>query len=124
MSTLNKVFLIGNLTADPEIRHTKTGKAVAQFRLAVNRRLGGAEGERKEETAFLDVTAWDRLADLSERFLSKGRPVLVEGRLNQENWTDKQTGQNRSKIGVVAERLEFLGSPRTEDVEPATPAFA
>jgi single-strand DNA-binding protein len=124
MSTLNKVLLIGNLTSDPEIRHTKSGKAVAQFRLAVNRRHSGADGERKEETTFLDVTAWDRLAELSEQFLNKGRSILIEGRLNQENWKDKQTGQNRSKIGVVAERLEFLGSPQGENAEQRKPAFA
>ncbi len=114
MSTLNKVMMIGNLTADPEIRHTKSGSPVAQMRLALNRRQSSANGEKKEETTFIDVVLWDRQAELAQRYLAKGRSVLIEGRLQQETWTDKQTGQNRSKIRVVGERLEFMGARQEE----------
>ncbi len=111
MANLNKVMIIGNLTADPDVRTTPRGNAVAELRLAVNRVSSGPnEGERREETTFLDVTCWGRTAEIAGQYLSKGRPVFIEGRLQQDTWEDKQTGQRRSKIRIVAENMQLLGS--------------
>ncbi len=111
MANLNKVMIIGNLTADPEVRTTPRGNAVAELRLAVNRVSSGPnEGERREETTFLDVTCWGRTAEIAGQYLAKGRPVFIEGRLQQDTWEDKQTGQKRSKIRIVAENMQLLGS--------------
>jgi single-strand DNA-binding protein len=116
MIDLNKVFLAGNLTRDPEIRHTPSGSTVAELGLAVNTGWG-----EKKETAFIDVTAWGKSAEFCGAYLKKGSAVLVEGRLRQETWQDKQTGQKRSKIGVVAERIQFADSRRDgEKVEEAS----
>lgn len=111
MANLNKVMIIGNLTADPEVRTTPRGNSVAELRLAVNRISSGPnEGERREETTFLDVTCWGRTAEIAGQYLAKGRPVFIEGRLQQDTWEDKQTGQRRSKIRIVAENMQLLGS--------------
>ena len=115
MSTFNKVIIMGNLTADPELRATKSGKSVAQFTIALNRKYGSGD-EQREETSFIDVILWERLAELAQRYLNKGRSVLVEGRLQQDTWQDKQSGQKRSKIRVVAERLEFVGEREAEEI--------
>lgn len=110
MANLNKVMIIGNLTADPEVRTTPRGNSVAELRLAVNRISSGPnDGERREETTFLDVTCWGRTAEIAGQYLSKGRPVFIEGRLQQDTWEDKQTGQRRSKIRIVAENMQLLG---------------
>ncbi|MGN0811521.1 MAG: single-stranded DNA-binding protein [Akkermansia muciniphila] len=109
MASLNKVMIIGNLTADPEVRSTPRGNNLTEFRVAVTRYTTGAnEGERREETAFLDVTCWGRQAEVAAQYLAKGRPVFVEGRLQQDTWEDKQTGQRRSKIRIIAENIQFL----------------
>lgn len=111
MANLNKVMIIGNLTADPEVRTTPRGNSVAELRLAVNRISSGPnEGERREETTFLDVTCWGRTAEIAGQYLAKGRPVFIEGRLQQDTWEDKQTGQRRSRIRIVAENMQLLGS--------------
>ena len=111
MANLNKVMIIGNLTADPEVRTTPRGNSVAELRLAVNRVSSGPnEGERREETTYLDVTCWGRTAEIAGQYLAKGRPVFIEGRLQQDTWEDKQTGQKRSKIRIVAENMQLLGS--------------
>lgn len=111
MANLNKVMIIGNLTADPEQKTTPRGTAVTELRLAVNRMAPGSnEGERREETTFLDVTCWGRTAEIAGQYLAKGRPVFIEGRLQQDTWEDKQTGQRRSKIRIVAENMQLLGS--------------
>ena len=111
MANLNKVMIIGNLTADPDVRTTPRGNTVAELRLAVNRVSSGPnEGERREETTFLDVTCWGRTAEIAGQYLAKGRPVFIEGRLQQDTWEDKQTGQKRSKIRIVAENMQLLGS--------------
>lgn len=111
MANLNKVMIIGNLTADPEQKTTPRGTAVTELRVAVSRISSGPnEGERREETVFLDVTCWNRLAEIAGQYLAKGRPVFIEGRLQQDTWEDKQTGQRRSKIRIVAENLQLLGS--------------
>ena len=115
MANLNKVMIIGNLTADPEVRTTPRGNSVAELRLAVNRISSGPnEGERREETTFLDVTCWGRTAEIAGQYLSKGRPVFIEGRLQQDTWEDKQTGQKRTKLMVVLERFEFVGSRNSD----------
>lgn len=110
MANLNKVMIIGNLTADPEVRTTPRGTPLTELRLAVNRVSGGqGEGERREEVAFLDVTCWGRTGEIAAQYLAKGRPVFIEGRLQQDSWEDKQTGQRRSRIRIVAENLQLLG---------------
>ena len=108
---LNKVFLVGNLTFDPEFRMTGTGKAVAKLRMAVNRRGWGSQ---QEETLFIDVTVWEKSAEFAKNYLRKGTAVFVEGRLKMDNWQDKDTGANRSKIEVVAERVQFA-TPRDSE---------
>lgn len=111
MANLNKVMIIGNLTADPEVRTTPRGTSLTELRLAVNRvtSAGMNEGERREETTYLDVTCWGRTAEIAAQYLAKGRPVFIEGRLQQDTWEDKQTGQRRSRIRIVAENLQLLG---------------
>ena len=110
MANLNKVMLIGNLTADPEVRQTPRGNSLTELRLAVNRVSSGPnEGERREETTFLDVTCWGRTGEVAAQYLTKGRPVFIEGRLQMDTWEDKQTGQRRSKIRIIAENLQLLG---------------
>ncbi|MFZ5801345.1 MAG: single-stranded DNA-binding protein [Candidatus Omnitrophota bacterium] len=109
MASLNKVFLIGNLTRDPELRYTPSGTAVVTLRLAVNRRYRDKTGENKEEVCFLSVTAWDKQAEVCNQYLSKGRPVFVEGRLQSRSWENNE-GQKRSVLEVRAERIQFLGA--------------
>ena len=110
MGTVNKVILVGNLTRDPEIRYTPKGSAVADVGLALNRVYTTENGERREEVSFVDITLWARLAELAQQYLTKGRQVYIEGRLQMDTWQDRQTGQNRSKLKVVAEQMVFLGS--------------
>ncbi len=111
MANLNKVMLIGNLTADPDVRTTPRGTPVTELRIAVNRVTNGSnEGERREESTYLDVTCWGRTGEIAAQYLAKGRPVFIEGRLQQDTWEDKQTGQRRSRIRIVAENLQLLGS--------------
>ena len=110
MANLNKVMLIGNLTADPELRTTPRGTSLTELRLAVNRVSSGPnDGERREETTFLDVTCWGRTGEIAAQYLAKGRPVFIEGRLQMDTWEDKQTGQKRSRIRIIAENLQLLG---------------
>ena len=110
MANLNRVLLIGNLTRDPEIRYTPKGTAVAEIGIAINRVFSGEDGEKREEVTFVDVTLWSRLAELAEQYLKKGRSVFIEGRLQLDSWDDKQTGQKRSRLRVIAENLQFLGA--------------
>ena len=118
MPSLNKVFLAGNLTRNPELRYTPGGTAVAQFGMAVNRRFRNREGQMQEEATFVDIEVWGRQAETASEYLSKGSPVLVEGRLKLDTWESKQTGERRSKLRVVGERVQFLGSrPRGEGRE-------
>ena len=108
MPDLNKVTLAGNLTRDPELRYIASGTAVCKLGLAVNRRFRSKEGEQREETSFIDVTVWGKSAEYAGENLSKGRPVLVEGRLKSDAWEDKNTGQKRTKLEVVADRIQGL----------------
>ncbi|RYD62130.1 MAG: single-stranded DNA-binding protein [Verrucomicrobiaceae bacterium] len=108
MANLNKVMLIGNLTRDPEVRYTPKGTAVGDLGLAVNRRVSDGNGNWSDETTFVDITVWGTNAENAQKFLTKGRGVFVEGRLQMDTWEDKQSGQKRSKLKVVAEVLQFL----------------
>lgn len=110
MSSYNKVTLIGNLTRDPELKRVKSGQAVTELGLALNRAWTNESGERQEETTFVDVTVWGKTAENAAKFLKKGRSVLVEGRLQLDTWMDSNSGQNRSKLRVVAESLQFMGA--------------
>jgi single-strand DNA-binding protein len=112
MANLNKVLLMGNLTRDPEVRYTPKGTAVAELGIAVNRIYSGENGEKREEVTFVDVTVWGRTAENVGEYLKKGRPVFIEGRLQLDSWEDKQSGQKRNKLKVVADNVQFLGSPR------------
>jgi single-strand DNA-binding protein len=111
MASFNKVILVGNLTRDPELRYTPKGTAVAKIGLAVNRVYTNEAGEKKEEVTFVDVDVWGRTAENVGQYMRKGRPILIEGRLKLDQWDDKQTGQKKSRLGVVAESVQFLGSP-------------
>src|SRR4028119_1509756 len=110
MASLNKVMLMGNLTRDPEVRYTPKGTAVADIGLAVNRISTSDSGERREEVTFIDVTLWGRTAEIAGEYLKKGRPVFIEGRRQLDTWDDKQSGQKRSKLKVVAEGLQLIGA--------------
>jgi len=110
MASFNKVILLGNLTRDPEVRYTPKGTAVTELGMAVNRVYTAENGEKREETTFVDVTLWGRTAEIAGEYLKKGRPVLIEGRLQLDTWDDKQSGQKRSKLKVVADGLQLLGS--------------
>ena len=108
MASLNKVLLMGNLTRNPEIRYTPGGSAVCEFGMAINRRFMQANGQEKDETCFVDITVWGKQAESSSRFLQKGSSVFVEGRLVYDQWTEKETGNKRSRLRIYAERVQFL----------------
>lgn len=112
MASYNKVMLMGNLTRDPEVRYTPKGSAVADLAIAVNRVYTAENGEKREEVTYVDVVLWARLAELAGQYLHKGRPVFIEGRLQMDQWEDKQTGQKRSRLRVVGEVMQFLDSKR------------
>lgn len=112
MASLNKVMLIGNLTRDPEVRYTPKGSAVADLAIAVNRTYTSDNGEKREEVTYVDIVLWAKLAELAGQYLHKGRPLFVEGRLQMDQWEDKQTGQKRSRLRVVGENIQFLDSRR------------
>jgi single-strand DNA-binding protein len=107
MANLNKVLLMGNLTRDPELRYTQGGMAVTDLPLAINRRFTRKDGSQVDETVFVDVTVWGRRAEVACEFLSKGRPVFVEGRLKLDTW--EREGKKQSKLSVVAENFQFIG---------------
>jgi single-strand DNA-binding protein len=107
---VNRVILVGNLGKDPEVRYTSGGQAVANLRIATSRSWTDKQsGQRKEETEWHDVEVWGKQAEQCGEYLSKGRQVYVEGRLKTDKWQDKQSGQERSKVKVVAETVRFLG---------------
>ncbi len=107
---VNKVILVGNLGKDPEVRYTSGGQAVANLRIATSRNWTDKQsGQRKEETEWHDVEVWGKQAEQCGEYLAKGRQVFVEGRLKTDKWQDKQTGQERSKVKVVADTVRFLG---------------
>ena len=104
----NKVLLMGNLTRDPEVKHTAGNRAVVNFGLAVNRRYKTAEGERREEVTFVDCEAWSYTAENIGKYFSKGSPIFVEGRLKLDTWEDRNDGSKRSKLRVVVENFQFI----------------
>jgi single-strand DNA-binding protein len=110
MASFNKVILMGNITRDIELRTTPSGQSVARIGLAVNRNWTGQDGEKREEVTFVDCDAWGKTAEIMAKYLSKGRPVFIEGRLKLDQWDDKETGQKRSKMGVVIESFQFIDS--------------
>ena len=112
MASLNRVTLIGNLTRDPELRHTPKGTAVAELGMAINRDWKDESGNKQSETTFLDVVLWGRQAEIAQQYLTKGKPVYIEGRLQMETWDDKETGKKRSKLKIVGEQMQFLGSAK------------
>jgi single-strand DNA-binding protein len=118
MANFNKVYLIGNLTKDPELRYTPQGTAVANLRLAVNRRYKTKTQELKEETCFVTAVVWSRQAETCNQYLHKGSPVFVEGRLQSRSWEDA-SGQKRSVIEVRDERVQFLGSAPAKAAQEA-----
>ena len=120
MGSLNKVLLMGNLTRDPELRYLPDGRPVAGFGMAVNRVYFTASKERKEETCFIRIVVWGKQAESCGQYLSKGRPVLVEGRLQSRSWETPQ-GEKRSTMEVVAERVQFLGSRPAEGKSQPSP---
>lgn len=109
MANVNKVMLLGNITRDLEVRYTPKGTAVCDLGMAVNRIRTGDNGERIEEVTYVDVTLWGRQAELAGQYLSKGRSVFIEGRLQLDQWDDKATGQKRSRLRVVGENMQFIG---------------
>jgi single-strand DNA-binding protein len=108
MASFNRVILLGNLTRDPELRYLQSGMAVTDIGLAVNDRRKSANGEWVDETTFVDVTLWGRTAEVAGEYLTKGSPALIEGRLKLDSW-ESQDGQKRSKLKVVAEKMQLLG---------------
>lgn len=110
MASFNRVVLMGNLTRDPDVRYTPGGTAVAELGLAVNRSWFDKQTQqKKEETTFVDVTVWGRTAEVAGEFLAKGRSVLIEGRLQLDQWDDRETGKKRSKLKVVGETMTMVG---------------
>ena len=116
MAGLNRVFLMGNLTRDPELKYTQSGLAVCDIRLAVSQKWRSNQGEDREETLFIDISVFGRQAETTSEYLKKGRSALIESRLKLDQWTS-QDGQKRSKISVVADRVQFLGG-RPPDQSP------
>ena len=117
--SFNKVFLMGNLTRDIELKHTPSDQSVATIGLAVNRRYTTKEGEKREETTFVDCEAWGRTAEIMSQYLSKGRGVFIEGRLKLDQWEDRETGKNRSKLKVVIDNFQFVDSKGGGGGQPA-----
>lgn len=109
MASFNRVILVGNLTRDPELKNLPSGTAVCELGMAVNRSWKDSDGNKKEEVTFVDVTLWGRVAEVAAEYLGKGRQVLIEGRLQLDQWDDKETGKKRSKLKVIGEQMTMLG---------------
>ncbi len=122
MANFNKVILAGNLTRDPEMRYTPKGTAVVRITLAINRNYTTESGEKKEEVSFVEVEAWGKQAETISKYMKKGRPFLVEGRLKQDTWEDKNTHQKQSKLKVVLESFSFIDSRGPDSDNGETPA--
>src|SRR5436305_5002909 len=112
MPSLNKVLLMGNLTRDPELRVTPKGTSICQFSLAINRQFKMESGETREEVTYIDVEAWGKQGETIAKYVTKGRPLYVEGRLRLDQWEDKNTKEKRSRMKVVLEQFQFLGDSR------------
>ncbi|MBN1522117.1 MAG: single-stranded DNA-binding protein [Candidatus Aureabacteria bacterium] len=118
MVDLNKVFLAGNLTRDPELRYTANGTAVANLSLAVSRTFTAKDGTKKDEVAFVNIIVWGRQAETCGEYLSKGSSILVEGRLQLDRW-ETNTGEKRNQLKVIAQRIQFLSTRRRGEEKPA-----
>jgi single-strand DNA-binding protein len=118
MANLNKVMLIGNLTRDPELRVTPKGTAICQFSLAVNRKFRDESGADREEVTYVDIEAWGKSGENIAKYCTKGRPLFVEGRLRLDQWEDKTTKEKRSRMKVVCDNFQFLGSGRGDGAAP------
>jgi len=114
MANFNKVYLIGNLTRDPELRVTPKGTAICQFGIAVNRQFKDESGALRDDTTFVDIEAWGKQAETISKYMTKGRPLFIEGRLKLDQWEDKTSGQKRSRMKVVLEGFQFLGGGQRE----------
>ncbi len=114
MANLNKVMLIGNLTRDPELRVTPKGTAICTFSLAVNRKFKDESGGEREEVTYVDIEAWGKSGENISKYCTKGRPLFVEGRLRLDQWEDKTTKEKRSRMKVVCENFQFLGTGRAD----------
>ena len=112
MPSLNKVLLMGNLTRDPELRVTPKGTSICQFSLAINRQFKMESGESREEVIYVDIEAWGKQGETIAKYVTKGRPLFVEGRLRLDQWEDKNTKEKRSRMKVVLENFQFLGDNR------------
>ena len=123
MASFNKVILLGNLTRDPEVRYTPKGSAVCDLGIAINRQYTLDSGEKREEVTYVDVVLWSRLAEIAGEYLKKGRPIFIEGRLQLDTWDDKQSGQKRSKLRVVADSVQFIGGGSKDDATTAGDAI-
>ena len=112
MPSLNKVLLMGNLTRDPELRVTPKGTSICQFSLAINRTFKMESGETREEVTYIDIEAWGKQGETIAKYVTKGRPLFVEGRLRLDQWEDKNTKEKRSRMKVVLDNFQFLGDSR------------
>src|SRR3954464_10583466 len=130
MASFNKVILLGNLTRDPQLKYLPSQTAVAEFGLACNRKFRTAQGEDREEVTFVDVTALGKQGEGINQYMTKGKPIFIEGRLKYDTWDDKNGGGKRSKLTVVIENFQFLGAPTgsssqggrdSSDQRPAAP---
>ena len=120
MANYNKVFLMGNLTRDPELRMTPRGTAVAQLGLAINRKFKDESGNEREETTFVDVDVFGRQAETLSKYVKKGRPLFVEGRLKLDQWEDKNTKEKKSRLKVILESFQFIDSGGARQNAPAS----
>lgn len=110
MASYNKIILVGNLAADPEVRRLQSGTAVCTLRLAIDDSYQNRNGDKVDRAVFVDCDVWDKQAENCQRFLAKGRSVLIDGRLQMDSWQDRETGKNRSRLKVRADRVQFLGA--------------
>jgi len=127
MANFNKVIIAGNLTRDVELKYTPKGTAVAKLGIAINRSWTGDDGQKREDVTFVDVDAFGKQAETLAKYIKKGRSILIEGRLKLDQWDDKQTGQKKSRLGVLLESFSFLDSKQGEAQQPrpaANPAPA
>ena len=114
MATLNKVFLLGRLTRDPDLRGTRSGASVCTLGLATSRKFT-ANGQEKEETCFVDITVFGKVAENCKQYLAKGSQVMIEGRLTLDQWEDRNSGEKRQRLTVTAEAVQFIGGKRDND---------
>jgi single-strand DNA-binding protein len=122
MPSFNKVFLMGNLTRDPEIRYTTGGAGVCSFGIAVNRRFTTSHGEDREETCFVDIEVWGKQGESCNTYLTKGSPVFIDGRLRFDQWEDRDSGRKRSRLTVTALQVQFLSQPSRQSDYNEIPA--